>query len=77
MEHDDLKEQAEELAKGKKTADLARLAFIYAYISNHEVRMVWERLGTVEKIIWRVGAGIIGGIVVGLVLAILKLFVGG
>ena len=50
--HDELKEQAEDMARGKKTAELARLGFIYAYISNHELRIVFERLKTQNRLIW-------------------------
>jgi hypothetical protein len=32
VDHDDLVRQAEELAEGKKTHDLARLGFVYSYV---------------------------------------------
>jgi len=47
MNHDALIEEARELARGKKTAELAEMAFIYAYVANHEVRMVFWLLLTI------------------------------
>lgn len=62
-DYDKLKEQAEEMAKGKKTAELAKLGFIYSYIANHQStalaqsidslkELFTERLDAQGKLIW-------------------------
>lgn len=52
MNYDELKQEAEEMAEGRKTIDLARMAFVYSYIANQELRIVFERLGTLSKLVW-------------------------
>ena len=70
--HDELKEQAEDMAKGKKTAELAKLGFIYSYISNHEVRILFERVEANTRVLW----GLLITIVVALGLAIIGFIFG-
>ena len=65
-DYDKLKEQAEDMAKGKKTAELAKLGFIYSYISNHEVRILFERLEANTRVLW----GLLVTIVVAIFLAV-------
>ena len=70
--HDELKEQAEDMAKGKKTAELAKLGFIYSYISNHEVRILFERVEANTRVLW----GLLVTIVVAIVLAVVGAIIG-
>ncbi|HUW95108.1 MAG TPA: hypothetical protein VMW58_04930 [Anaerolineae bacterium] len=62
MDHDDLVKQGEELAEGKKVPELAKMAFVYAYVGNHELAMVIERLSALSRLVW--------GILLALVLAL-------
>ena len=64
MNHKELIEEAKELAKGKTTGELAEMAFVYSYVANHELRMVWGRLGSMEKIVLGVGIAVITAIIV-------------
>jgi len=64
MNHKELIEEARQLAKGKTTGELAEMAFVYSYVANHELRMVWGRLGTMEKVILGVGIAVITAVVV-------------
>jgi len=53
MEEDELRAEAEQLAKDKKPADLAKMAFVYSYVANHELRMLLDKLDWVrEKLAW-------------------------
>ena len=71
-DYDKLKEQAEEMAEGKKTAELAKLGFIYSYISNHEVRILFERVEANTKVLW----GLLITIVVAIALAVVGAIIG-
>ena len=64
MNHKELIEEAKELAKGKTTGELAEMAFVYSYVANQELRMVWGRLGSMEKVILGVGIAVITAVVV-------------
>lgn len=66
MSYKKLRAEAEEMAKGKKTAELAKLGFIYSYISNHEVRILFERVEANTKVLW----GLLVTIVVAIALAV-------
>ena len=69
MDHDDLVKQAEDLAEGKKMPELARLAFVYAYVGNHEIAMVMERLSSLSRLVW----GILLALVLGLGSAVIAM----
>ena len=66
MSYKKLRAEAEEMAKGKKTAQLAKMGFIYSYISNHEVRILFERVEANTKVLW----GLLVTIVVAIALAV-------
>jgi len=69
MDYDELKEQAEELAKGKGTDELALWAFIYAYIANHMSTLLSERIENQRKLLWSIlvviALGIVANILIG------------
>ena len=70
MEHNDLVKEAEGLAEGKKTPELARLSFVYSYVANHELAMVIERLGGLTKLVWGILLALVltlGSAVIGMV----------
>lgn len=69
MDHDDLVKQAEKLAEGKKVPELASLAFIYAYVVNHEMAMVMERLSSLSRLVW----GVLLALVLGLGSAVIAM----
>ena len=74
MEHDDLVRQAEEMAEGKKPPELARLAFVYAYVANHELAMVMEKLAGLTKLVWGILLTLVltlGSAVIGMVFKVL------
>lgn len=56
MNEDELKAEAEELAEDKKPADLARMAFVYSYVANHELRMVLNEMRWIKKMVLGIGA---------------------
>jgi hypothetical protein len=72
MNQDELRQEAEQLAKGKKTAELSRMAFVHAYVANHELRVVCERLDHLERIVYGVGAVV----VVSVLLSLIKIVTG-
>ena len=69
MDYDELKEQAEELAKGKSTDELALWAFIYSYIANHMSTLLSERIENQRKLLWSIlvviALGIVANILIG------------
>jgi len=69
MDYDELKEQAEELAAGKDTNELARWAFIYAYIANHMSTLLSERITRQDKLLWSIlvvlALGVVCNILIG------------
>jgi hypothetical protein len=70
MEHDDLVKQAEELAEGKEMPELARLAFVYAFVANHELALVMEKLGGLTKLVWGILLALVltlGSAVIGMI----------
>ena len=67
--YDDLKEQAEELAKGKDTDELARLGFIYAYVCNHMSCILEERLKNQGKLLWSILVVIALGVIANILLS--------
>ena len=67
--HKELIEEARELAKGKTTGELAEMAFVYSYVANHELRMVWGRLGSIEKIVLGVGLAVISAVIIQMIQA--------
>jgi len=74
MEHDDLVKQGEELAEGKKVPELARMAFVYAYVGNHELAMVIERLSALSRLVWGILLALVltlGSAVIGMVFKVL------
>jgi len=74
MDHDDLVKQAEELAEGKKGPELARMAFVYAYVGNHELAMVIERLSALSRLVWGILLALVltlGSAVIGMVFKVL------
>ena len=65
MDYDELKEQAEEFAKGKSTDELARWGFIHSYIANHMStdlavvvktmrEVLEERIASLHQLVWSV-----------------------
>lgn len=82
-DYDKLKEQAEDMAKGKKTAELAKLGFIYSYISNHRStameqaienikELFTERLDALTRLVWGLLITIVLSIVLAVVAGILR-----
>ena len=43
-DHDELIEEAKELARGMKQGEKIEQSFIYGYVVNHEMRAVWQEL---------------------------------
>jgi len=69
MEHNDLVKEAEQLAEGKTKGELAKLAFVYSYVANHELAMVIERLSSLSRLVW----GILLALVLGLGTAVIAM----
>ena len=69
MDYDELKEQAEELAKGKTTDELARWGFIYAYVSNHMSTFLADQIKRQDKLLWSIliviALGVVCNILIG------------
>lgn len=69
MDYDELKEQAEELAKNKGTDELAKWAFIYSYIANHTSTLLSERVENQRKLLWgilvTIALGVVANILIG------------
>lgn len=63
MDHDELVKEAEELAKGMKQGEMARQAFIFAYVANAELRAVWQELKHLRWLICSVLVVLVLGIV--------------
>jgi len=42
--HDELLEEAKELAKGMKQGQKIEQSFVYSYVANHELRSIWQEL---------------------------------
>jgi len=69
-QHDDLVKEGEGLAEGKKVPELARMAFVYAYVANHELSMVMERLDGLTKLVWGILLALVltlGSAVIGMI----------
>ena len=74
MEHDDLVKEAEALAEGKTKGELAKLAFVYSYVANHELAMVMEKLAGLTKLVWGILLALVltlGSAVIGMVFKVL------
>jgi len=65
MDRDELKEQAEEFARGKSTAELAKWACVHSYIANHMStdlaivvgamrEVLEERIESLRRLVWGV-----------------------
>jgi len=55
---------------GKKVPELARMAFVYAYVANHELSMVMERLDGLTKLVWGILLALVltlGSAVIGMI----------
>lgn len=72
MSYKKLRAEAEEMAKGKDTVQLAKMGFIYSYISNHEVRILFERVEANTKVLW----GLLITIVMAVALAVVGAIMG-
>ena len=66
MDHDDLVKEAEELAQGKKTHDLALMAFIYSYVANHELAYLCKDVKQNRWIIVAIGLPILLAVILSL-----------
>uniref|UniRef100_A0A6M3MBG4 Uncharacterized protein n=1 Tax=viral metagenome TaxID=1070528 RepID=A0A6M3MBG4_9ZZZZ len=75
MEHDDLVKEAEKLAEEKTKGELAKLAFVYAYVANHELVLVIEKLASLSKLVWGILLALVltlGSAVIGMVFKVLS-----
>ena len=75
MEHDDLVKEAEKLAEEKTKGELAKLAFVYAYVANHELVLVIEKLASLSKLVWGILLALVltlGSAVIGMVFKLLS-----
>ena len=87
MDYDELKEQAEELAKGKSTDELARWGFIHSYIANHMStdlalvvaamrEVLEERIASLHRLVWSVLIVIVLGVVGTMIAIVANILIG-
>ena len=87
MDYDELKEQAEELAEGKSTDELARRGFIHSYIANHMStdltlvvaamrEVLEERIASLHRLVWSVLIVIVLGVVGTMIAIVANILIG-
>lgn len=76
MNHAQLVKEAEKMAAGLAPDECAKRGFVFAYVANHELRMLVDAVKDLEEKVsqWgKIAAAIGTPVLVGLVLAIIKI----
>jgi len=74
VDHDGLIKEAEGIAAKLTAGERSEQGYIWAYVANHELRMVIEKLAALTKLVWGILLALVltlGSAVIGMIFKVL------
>jgi len=72
--HDELVKEAERIAAKLTPEERSEQGYVWAYVANHELRMVIDKLAALTKLVWGILVALVltlGSAVIGMVFKVL------